>query len=135
MSKRNRRNLPVTVEQLFVTVLLPCLLSTAHAAGKPDVAGAWRIYSARLYYDKGGGGAVDTTAMRTLQLRRDGKWQYGSSRGTWSSAAISAADWNRWGIKSYGPKQKLVLKNWNKSQADGPIEQSTRVDFLWAFTT
>ncbi|MBI4475198.1 MAG: IPT/TIG domain-containing protein, partial [Acidobacteria bacterium] len=99
-------------------------------ATSPDVAGVWRVYSARLFYDQGGGGSV-TSGGSTLDIRSDGTWSYGSSSGTWSVSAITSEDWQRWSISPYGPSRKLVLSGWNNGTADGPIEETDRVNFLW----
>ncbi len=96
--------------------------------------GTWRIYSSRLFYDSGGGGAVDTTSTQTLKLKPDNLWEFGSSSGTWSVSDISEADWAEWKISSYGPSRKLVLNGWKSesNKAGGPIEEETQsVDFLW----
>ena len=104
--------------------------TTTTSTTSADVVGTWRIYSSRLFYDQGGGGSV-SSGGNTLTLRPDGTWSYGSSSGTWSVAAISSADWTRWNATPYGPARKLVVSGWNNSTADGPIEESSRVDFLW----
>ncbi len=96
-----------------------------------DLAGTWRNYSARVYYDQGGGGALSNVPER-LELTADGSWQFGTSLGKFSVAAIDSNDWKNWNISSYGPTRKILLSNWNGSTADGPIEESNgRVDFVW----
>jgi hypothetical protein len=96
-----------------------------------ELVGSWRIYSARLFYDAGGAGTVDTTITRRLELNADGTWQFGNSKGTWSVSPINAADWKRWDINAYKPTRKITLNNWNGGVASGPIEESSQVDFFW----
>ncbi len=99
----------------------------------PSMPGSWRIYSSRLFYDIGGAGASEGAgSSRTLELDSSCHWTYGSSSGTWLVAPISQDDWKSWGVESYGPKYKLVLNNWNKAGADGPIEVTgTSAVFTW----
>ncbi len=93
---------------------------------------SWRVLSARIFYDQGGGGSLSTTITTRLELSDDGTWTFGSSSGTWDVSGITAGDWARWGIDSYGPTQKVVLEGWNGGTADGPIEESGgQVDFIW----
>lgn len=98
----------------------------------PEFVGLWRSYSSRLFYDKGGGGAVGTDSSTKLELQDNGKWNYGSSSGTWGVEQINSDDWVRWQIESYGPTRKLILNDWKESSADGPVEESNQnIDFLW----
>lgn len=97
----------------------------------PELVGSWRIYSARLFYDVGGAGTVDTTITRRIELNADGTWRFGDSKGTWSVSPISADDWKRWNIDAYKPTRKITLNNWNGGVASGPIEESSQVDFFW----
>lgn len=94
------------------------------------VTGTWRPYSQAIFYDKGGSNIIKPVT-RTLELKADGTWDFGS-KGTWEVKPIDQADWKKWGISSYGPTRKIVLNGWNKDKADGPIEESGRVDFIWA---
>lgn len=96
-----------------------------------DLIGSWRIYSSRLYYDVGGGGTVDTSATQILELKANSKYEFSSSGGSWAVESISPDDWKRWGIEPYGPIKKITLSGWNDGIADGPIEESKRVDFIW----
>lgn len=105
--------------------------AAGEAAGPKDVVGSWRVYSATLYLDSGGGGQNQPLSSRRLELRAGGSWQLGSSAGRWAVAPVKAADWKRWGVDPYGPKRKIVLSGWAGGRADGPIEESTRVDFIW----
>lgn len=100
-------------------------------AAPRELVGSWRIYSARLFYDVGGAGTVDTTITRRIELNADGTWRFGDSKGTWSVSPISAEDWKRWGIDAYKPTRKITLNNWNGGVASGPIEESSQVDFFW----
>ncbi len=103
------------------------------SGANPEFAGAWRVYSARIFYDEGGGGTVDTTITRELELDAGGAWYFGSSSGTYEVSDISADDWARWGVDPYGPTRKISLFDWNGGVADGPVEESGGgVDFLWA---
>ena len=102
-------------------------------AANGEFAGAWRAYSARIFYDEGGAGTVDTTITRELELNSDGTWHFGSSAGTYEVSDISADDWARWGVDPYGPSRKITLFDWNGGVADGPVEESGGgIDFLWA---
>ncbi len=93
---------------------------------------AWRVLSARVFYDQGGGGSLSTAITTRLELSDDGTWTFGSSSGAWDVSDITAGDWARWGIESYGPMQKVVLAGWNGGPADGPIEESGgQVDLIW----
>lgn len=110
---------------------------SSSTGGSPgEFAGSWRAYSERIYYDRGGAGALLSIAKgnaitRTLKISSDGRWEFGDSKGTWTVSAITDEDWSRWGISPYGPTRKVVLDGWNKASADGPAEESTRVDFIW----
>jgi len=79
----------------------------------------------------GGGGTVDTTTTQILELKANSKYDFSSSGGAWSVESISPDDWKRWGIEPYGPTKKIILSDWNGGKADGPIEEFTRVDFIW----
>lgn len=96
------------------------------------LAGGWRVYSSRLFYDSGGGGTLGGQVYQSLELTSGGGWAYGSSSGSWSVVSIDAADWSRWGIGAYGPTRKIVLEGWNGTTADGPLEEEGgTVNFLW----
>ena len=112
--------------------------ATALAGTHPgSLAGTWRIYSERLYYDIGGGGpwasaSQGSAGFRTLVIHGNGTYEFGSSRGSWSVEPIQASDWKTWKVGSYGPSQKIVLQGWNKAGASGPLEGSgSRADFVW----
>lgn len=94
------------------------------------LVGSWRPYSEAIYYDSGGND-ITTPVSRYLELKSDGTWAFGSSSGTWSVSSIMSSDWSSWGISSYGPARKIILNNWNKGTATGPLEESGRVDFIW----
>ena len=112
-------------------------VTPAESSATKEFAGSWSVYSERLFYDRGGGGATlsassGTASTRTLSLKSDGSWEYGTSKGTWSVGAITAEDWKTWGIESYGPTRKVILAGWNKGTASGPVEESAgRIDFIW----
>ncbi len=106
--------------------------SLSSAAAVPELAGSWRVLSSRLFYDAGGGGALNRGVGHTLDLTKDGGWSYGSSSGTFKVQPVSPDDWKLWDVTSYGPKQKVVLAGWNGGEASGPIEESAGgVDFVW----
>lgn len=93
---------------------------------------AWRVLSARIYYDDGGGGDLSTVITTTLDIYDDGTWEFGSSSGMWYVESITDDDWQLWGIDPYGPTEKLVLEGWNGDVADGPIEGSGGyIDYMW----
>jgi hypothetical protein len=97
-----------------------------------DVAGQWRVLSARIYYDEGGGGDLSNTITHRLDLSSTGTWSFSTSSGSFDLSSIINDDWARWGVNSYGPARKIVLQGWNASSADGPIEESNgNVDYLW----
>ncbi|MBI2546006.1 hypothetical protein HYV81_02390 [Candidatus Woesearchaeota archaeon] len=98
----------------------------------PDLVNDWRIYSQTIFYDIGGRGASDIS-FRLLELNKDATWKFGDSKGTWEVKDIEEDDWKKWGSESYGPAKKVVLHNWNKAEADGPIEYSPfgGIDFFW----
>ena len=98
----------------------------------PALVGGWRVYSARVFYDAGGGGDLSNVITTRLELSADGTWSFSSSSGEWSVSEIADDDWSRWGISPYGPTRKIELAGWNGDAADGPIEESgAGVDFLW----
>ena len=110
-------------------------LAVSSTINSKSLVGSWRAYPQNLYYDVGGSIRVPTPSSRKLELKANGKWAFGSSSGTWKVADITTADWEKWGVQPYGPTKKIVLNNWNKKGADGPIEESPtvkgRVDFIW----
>jgi len=133
----------ITVDEILAAVnnvlqgcsALPSPTPTATPdSGSVDQAltGAWRILSETVYFDAGGSHSITPVTTR-LQLNANGRWQFGSSLGTWAVATINPADWERWGVSPYGPERKLVLYNWNgDTWDDGPIEESAAVvDYLW----
>ncbi len=93
-----------------------------------SLVGSWRFYPQRTNDQ----GMIDLPTSRKLELRSDGSWEFGSSRGSWGTKDITAADWAKWKIESYGPKKKIVLNGWSGQTVDGPIEEvEARVDFFW----
>lgn len=116
--------------------------STATGAGRNSVAGTvdkslagdWRVISSVLYYDNGRNtkDLKATLPTRRLTVGDDGKWQFGSSNGTWTVAAIEDSDWKGWDVASYGPTRKIQIDGWADGSSKGPIEESTGpVDFFW----
>ncbi len=96
------------------------------------LAGQWRVYSSRLFYDQGGGGPLGMNSATPLVLSESGEWSYGPSSGTFTASPIAPADWSRWHVTPYGPTRKLVLHGWNRGTGDGPIEtENGQVVFLW----
>ncbi|MBI4586192.1 MAG: hypothetical protein HY717_19450 [Planctomycetes bacterium] len=99
---------------------------------EPRLAGAWRVYSSRLFYDIGGAGAAGDKVYRQVELSADGRWRFGSSSGKWSVSPAGAEDWKRWKVQPYGPSRKITLQGWNGINASGPIEESEgNLDFFW----
>ncbi len=99
---------------------------------KNPLEGSWRIFSERIYYDKGGAGALGTPVSRNLEITASNSWNFGDSKGTITIAQITEEDWKKWGIEKYGPTRKVIVNNWNKLVAEGPLEESTdRIDFIW----
>ncbi len=110
--------------------------TTGNTSGTADKAltGDWRVISAVLYYDNGRNtkDVKITLPTRRLTVGADGKWQFGSSSGTWTIGTIEDADLVGWGIKAYGPTRKITLNGWSGDTCKGPIEESTGpVDFFW----
>ena len=110
--------------------------SQTSASTPEEFVGSWRVYSERIYYDVGGAGALLSIASgnaptQGLILSSGGKWEFGDSKGTWTVTEITDEDWSRWDVSPYGPTRKLVLDGWKGDTADGPVEESTRVDFIW----
>jgi predicted small lipoprotein YifL len=100
----------------------------------PQLVGSWRFYSESLYYDAGGGGVMDSSEVvgTDLVLYEDGSWEFGSSSGWWSVAAIDGSEWDRWLVSPYGPTRKILLQGWNGGTGDGPLDEETGyVDFVW----
>ncbi|MCA1553997.1 MAG: hypothetical protein LC737_06430 [Chloroflexi bacterium] len=90
---------------------------------QPKLIGKWKIAFARIYYDQSGTNPMNTDKVADLELRADTTWQSGDMKGRWSAARVTSDDWARWKSSPYGPTNKVVLQNWNGTQADGPIEQ------------
>jgi hypothetical protein len=105
------------------------------AAPRNDTAalsGSWRVFSSRLFYDRGGAGALGARSYTLLELSEDGSWRYGPSAGSWSVGKATERDWKAWGVEPYGPTRKLILEGWSGTRASGPIEETDgRIDFLW----
>ncbi|MBI2664759.1 hypothetical protein HYX10_05475 [Candidatus Woesearchaeota archaeon] len=101
------------------------------ADADPAFVGSWRIFSERIFYDIGGAGAAAVPVTRNLELFKDGTWSFGDSQGTWTVTEITSDDWVRWDVNAYGPTRKIVLDNWNNAVADGPVEGSAYIDFIW----
>ena len=106
-------------------LLLPCTLlflvlagCTVSPSSNPELVGSWRDYSA-------------PETSRSLELHGDGTWEFGSSSGTWTVQSIDDSDWESWGVDPYGPTRKIGPYGWDGDVADGPIEESNRVDFIW----
>ncbi|MBI3032702.1 hypothetical protein HYY69_04460 [Candidatus Woesearchaeota archaeon] len=96
-----------------------------------NLAGSWRIYSQAIFYDKGGN-SISPPLSRRFELKSDGTWEWGNSKGTWEIKLIEPEDWKKWSLQSYGPTSKIVFKNWVPGWSDGPIEESQgSVDFMW----
>lgn len=68
---------------------------------------------------------------RLLELRNN-RWTFSSSSGLYTIGTIEPRDWDRWGVQPYGPTRKIILFDWNKDIADGPIEETQDgIDFIW----
>lgn len=130
------------VNKIFVLSILLALLSSFGCTLVPGVSGsnanlvgAWRVYSEKLFYDKGGSSYLNLSmTTRNLELTVFGTWNFGDSSGAWSVEKITEEDWKEWGIDAYGPTKKLVLDGWSGSKATGPIEESEendRINFFW----
>lgn len=99
-----------------------------------SLAGDWYVLTKVIYFDNGQTSKdVKTVPITTpLKLSADGKWQFSSSTGSWSAAALADSDWEGWKVPSYGPTRKLVLNGWSDGTGKGPIEETDAgVDFIW----
>ncbi|MBI2546005.1 hypothetical protein HYV81_02385 [Candidatus Woesearchaeota archaeon] len=103
-----------------------------------NLFGIWRIYTMELSSAKGGSSvnawdeAVRLKVPPTkLILYPNATWQYSSSSGTWKVLPIVPIDWNIWGMFPDGRTRKLVLENWNKVGASGPIDEAYGDIVLW----
>ncbi len=118
--------------QLKADAVASAQANPVESSMEPQIVRKWRIYSESIYFDSGGHNFLDTPVTTVLQLNADQTWSFSSSSGTWSVQAITDADWQKWGVPSYGPTRKLVLNGWNSETNDGPIEETdSRVDFMW----
>lgn len=104
-------------------------LAAPQSLSPKAVAGSWVSYSATLYYDAGGG----AFPVGPVSLVINGRlWRWGSSSGTYALHPIVPSDWKQWGVRLYGPTEKIVLNNWEHGRVSGPLEISHgRVVFLW----
>jgi|GEM_PF-6929220 len=59
-----------------------------------------------------------------LEIKEDKSWVFGTSKGTWSVAPIGEKDWDKWILPNSKATHKMMMVNWNKKDADGPIELS-----------
>lgn len=116
---------------IALAAVLSVPASGARAPAGRAISGSWRVYSARLSYDAGGGTDI-AASLRPLTISGR-RWHWGSSSGRIAIKPIVAADWKRWRVKPYGPRQKVVFGNWLHGRAaTGPIESASgRVVFLW----
>lgn len=126
----NKQTTKSTASSIATSSTTTTKKSTRSGSADSALVGSWRPYSEAIYYDSGTNNII-TPVSRYLELKSDGTWAFGSSTGTWSVSSLRSKDWSSWGISSYGPTRKLVLNNWNKGTAAGPIEESGHVDFIW----
>lgn len=126
----NKQTTKSTASSTATSSITSTKKSTRSGSADSALVGSWRPYSEAIYYDSGSNNII-TPVSRYLELKSDGTWVFGSSSGVWSVASLSSKDWISLGISSYGPTRKLVLNNWNKGTATGPIEESGTVDFFW----
>ncbi len=59
-----------------------------------------------------------------LEIKKDKSWVFGTSQGTWSVMPIEEQDWTKWVLPNSKATHKIIMANWNKKDADGPIELS-----------
>jgi hypothetical protein len=102
-----------------------------YSTGVPgEAAGKWRVCSARICYDQGSGGSLGRFSG-ILELNDAGQWLFGKSTGAFAIDSVSDDDWKRWGINPYGPRRKITLSRWCSTVADGPIEESNGIEYVW----
>ena len=113
-------------------ILAVASMCSAAAPSAAALAGSWRVLSSRVFYDAGGGGAMNRGVGHTLEFTKDGHQAYSSSSGSFKVERIEKADWKTWNATNYGPTSKIVLTGWKEGKASGPIETSEAgVDFVW----
>lgn len=125
-------------KKLFGAGLIIVLIAAAFTVfsqntvfAQTNVAGSWRPYSESIFYDRGGNKSI-VPVTRRMTLSPNGQWSFGTSSGKWHVETITQNDWDNWKINPYGPTKKIVLSGWNKSTAEGPIEESSgNIDFIW----
>lgn len=127
----------ITKKYLFLILLSSSLFQVVNAQQSLGFNGKWRIYSERIFYDKGGAGALATheDVFKTLEINANGTYNFGNTSGKWHIDKIIDADWKSWAIKPYGPEFKIVLEGWgseNNKRATGPVEiYNNQVTFIW----
>lgn len=102
-------------------------------AASTSVAGDWRVITQVIYFAKLTSKDVKVVPTTTLlKLSDGGKWEFGSSSGTWTVAALEDSDWTEWDVKPYGPTDKAVISGWAGGTAKGPVEvYDGIVEFVW----
>lgn len=114
---------------LFVLLIFPSFANNL----EDNITGTWRVMSMRTDYKSGFSETIVRTNTMRVTINSDHAWKFSSSQGTWSISDIKPSDWKEWGISSYGTAKKIILKNWNKKTATGPIEISNNddIDAIW----
>jgi hypothetical protein len=126
------RQIRFTLLATAVAWVVLAAMTPGQTVGGQTIAGSWRAYSERLFYDRGGAGTTITAVSTRLEILPNGTWTFGSANGKWRIAPIAGSDWKRWGTKPYGPTRRAVFEGWHDGTADGPIEEEPgRVNFVW----
>jgi len=97
-----------------------------------SLIGRWGIHFTPLRKDEKGKWVQKSETTTILELKSDKTWAFGTSHGTWKVLPIEDDDWEKWSIKSYGPKKKIVLDGFADDGGSGPIEAyKGEVSFFW----
>ncbi len=94
--------------------------------------GEWRVYS-ESFYTGTGDFKYRTTPDTILTIKEDGTWSFGDFKGTWEIDYINEEDWQRWGVKDYGPLRKIIFNGWNDTITQGPVEEDGAIiQYIWS---
>lgn len=84
-------------------------------------AGKYRMITFFRSYPDGNWNYENVSGM-LLNIKDNQEWEYGEQKGAWAVYPIEDVDWQRWQVKSYGPKTKIRLNDPDGSFMEGPLE-------------